>query len=227
MYIKQIGTGYQPAPATLTHTANGAVHEIINPTKQQYAAQGYFEVQEATPPEYDPRTHTATSTYTLTGGIWVQQWMLSEIPASACNELRAAKLAEINAACEEAIYAGVDVETTKGTEHFSLTANDQINIAFYEQQIAAGASHIPYHADGRLCRMFTAAEIRAVAEAAARHKVYHLTYCNHLRVYIAGLTDAAAIVEVTYGMMLSEELQGSLDGIMYLLGGNPPNEDDT
>ncbi|SDN15623.1 hypothetical protein [Acetanaerobacterium elongatum] len=132
---------------------------------------------------------------------------------------KAAKLTEINTACEQAITAGVDVTTTQGTEHFSLTANDQINIAFYEQQLSAGAAQVPYHADGALCRMFSADEIKDVAAAAARHKLYHITYCNHLRDYIKSLITIKEIDGVTYGMTLPEALQSNLTAILTAAGG--------
>lgn len=133
---------------------------------------------------------------------------------------REAKLAEINTACEQAIVAGVDVETTQGVERFALTPNDQINIAFYEQQVTGGAAQVPYHADGTLCRMFEAFEIIAVAAAAARHKVYHTTYCNHLRDYVSGLQSVEEIATVTYGMPLPEALQANFDAIMSAVGGS-------
>ncbi len=138
---------------------------------------------------------------------------------STLEGLREAKLAEINAACERTITAGVELETSQGIERFALTPNDQINIAFYEQQISAGASHVPYHADGKLCRMFAAAEITAVATAAAQWKVYHTTYCNHLRDHVKGLEVAEEIAAVTYGMELPDELKASFDAIIAALGG--------
>ena len=38
----------------------------------------------------------------------------------ALDEIRTDKLAELSASCNAAITAGMDVETTQGTEHFSL-----------------------------------------------------------------------------------------------------------
>ena len=42
--------------------------------------------------------------------------------------IRADKMAELSASCNAAITAGMDVETTQGTEHFSLQETDQINL---------------------------------------------------------------------------------------------------
>ena len=43
------------------------------------------------------------------------------------DELKTSKKSEVSAACEQTIARGVDVQLPGGVEHFSLTANDQIN----------------------------------------------------------------------------------------------------
>ena len=63
-------------------------------------------------------------------------------------------------------YTGTDTTTSKGTEHFSLTDNDQINLSNLVEQIKNGATQVPYHVDGQLCRMFTAEEMTGVYQAA-------------------------------------------------------------
>lgn len=126
------------------------------------------------------------------------------------------KLSEISATCQAAIHAGFDLETENGTEHFSLTAEDQINIQNLMMQVASGALAVPYHADNTPCRMFSAGEIMAVAEGAVRHKTYHTTYCNHLNVWIRRCTDAQELQDITYGTELPEDLAANMAA---LLGG--------
>ena len=91
------------------------------------------------------------------------------------EEIRADKLEELSASCNAAITAGMDVETTQGTEHFSLQETDQINLTTALSAVQSGAAGYPYHADGQLCRLFTAAEIQAIAAASVKHKLYHTT----------------------------------------------------
>lgn len=55
-------------------------------------------------------------------------WEAEHPDPVSLEEKRAAKHAEVSTASEAAIYAGMDVETTQGTEHFSLEKNDQINL---------------------------------------------------------------------------------------------------
>lgn len=140
-----------------------------------------------------------------------------EIEADRLPSLRAAKHAEISAASEAAIKAGMDVETTQGTEHFSLEETDQINLKTATDDVKAGAAFYPYHADGELCRIFTAAEINAIGEASKAHKLYHTTYCNHLFDWIRR-ADAAELAGITYGAELPEDLAAHMQEILTQVG---------
>lgn len=133
------------------------------------------------------------------------------------EEKRVAKHAEISAASEAAIKAGMDVETTQGTEHFSLEETDQINLKTATDDVKAGVAFYPYHADGELCRIFTAAEINAIGEASKAHKLYHTTYCNHLFDWIRR-ADAAELAGITYGAELPEDLAAHMQEILTQVG---------
>ena len=58
---------------------------------------------------------------------------------------RAAIRAVLSATCEQVITSGVDVELSTGTEHFSLTEKDQINLFGKQAQLAAGEEKLEYH----------------------------------------------------------------------------------
>lgn len=133
------------------------------------------------------------------------------------EDRRAAKHAEISAASEAAIKAGMDVETTQGTEHFSLEETDQINLKTATDDVKAGAAFYPYHADGELCRIFTAAEINAIGEASKAHKLYHTTYCNHLFDWIRR-ADAAELAGITYGAELPDDLAAHMQALLTQAG---------
>lgn len=132
------------------------------------------------------------------------------------NQLKEVKLQEINDACQNAIHAGIEVKTSQGDEHFSLTDEDQINIQNLALQIQSGQPHALYHADGKLCRPFNAEEVMALAEASTRFKTYQLTYCNHLRYYVKDLNIASEIQAAQYGMELPPDLA---EHMRQLLGG--------
>ena len=133
------------------------------------------------------------------------------------EDKRAAKTAAMSAACNAAITAGMDVTTTQGTEHFSLQETDQINLTAAVTAVQQGAAGYPYHADGELCRMFSAAEIGAVGQASIAHKLYHTTYCNHLFAWIRRAT-AAELAGITYGAELPDDLAASMQALLTQAG---------
>lgn len=108
------------------------------------------------------------------------------------------KLIALSTACNQAITNGMDVETTEGTEHFSLEETDQINLTTAVSAIEQGAKGYPYHADKKLCRMFTAGEIKSIAESATAHKLYNTTLCNHLLMLVRRATTTAELDKITY-----------------------------
>lgn len=112
--------------------------------------------------------------------------------------LRAAKETELSSACNSAITAGIDVETTQGTEHFALTETDQINLTTAYNAVLMGATGYPYHADGTMCRMFSADEIKAISEAGIAHIMYHTTLCNHLLTWARRAETIAEIEGISY-----------------------------
>lgn len=127
------------------------------------------------------------------------EYTIEEVPDDRpLDEIRADKLVELSAACNAAITAGMDVETTQGTEHFSLQETDQINLTTALSAVQSGASGYPYHADGQLCRLFTAAEIQAIAAASVKHKLYHTTLCNHLLTWARRAETREELSGITY-----------------------------
>lgn len=96
----------------------------------------------------------------------------------------------------------MDVETSQGLEHFSLQETDQINLTTATNAVQQGLTEYPYHADGQLCRMFTAEEILSIANAATKHKLYHTTLCNHLLTWVR----RAETKEELDGIIYSEEV---------------------
>jgi len=124
--------------------------------------------------------------------------------------LRSSKLAEMGGHCSAAIYYGVDVNG----EHYSLEETDQINLQNAYAAVQAGATGYPYHADGQLCRLHTAEEITAIANAATSHKLYHTTYCNHLNTWIKRATSAAELGGIYYGAALPDDLKANMEAII-------------
>ena len=96
------------------------------------------------------------------------------------------------------------------TEHFALTEHDQINLFGKQAQLAAGVEQLEYHADGKPCRYYSAADMQAIIEAAMFHVSYHTTYCNALNMWIAGCETAEDVQAIYYGADVPEEYQSEV-----------------
>jgi len=152
---------------------------------------------------------------------WRRAHCLADWPElMTLEERQGVKLAELSAACNATITAGMDVETSQGVEHFSLQETDQINLSTALSAIQAGAAGYPYHADKALCRLFTTEEIAALARAATAHKLYHTTYYNHLAAWVRRCETAEELGAVTYGAALPEDLAASMAAILEAAGGS-------
>ena len=139
----------------------------------------------------------------------------------ALDEIRTDKLAELSASCNAAITAGMDVETTQGTEHFSLQETDQINLTTALSAVQSGAAGYPYHADGQLCRLFTAAEIQAIAAASVKHKLYHTTLCNHLLIWARRAETKEELTGITYAADgMPEDLAANMAAVLAAAAGD-------
>ena len=137
------------------------------------------------------------------------------------DEIRADKLEELSSSCNAAITAGMDVETTQGTEHFSLQETDQINLTTALSAVQSGAAGYPYHADGQLCRLFTAAEIQAIAAASVKHKLYHTTMCNHLLTWARRAENKEELSGITYAADgMPEDLAVNMAAVLAAAAGD-------
>lgn len=125
------------------------------------------------------------------------------------------KAAELSEACHAAIVAGVDVTLSDGsTGHFAMEETDQINLTTAFNAVQQGATGYPYHADGQLCKMYPAADIIAISEAATAHKLYHTTYCNHLMAWARRAETVDELSGIIYGAELPEDLAANMAEVM-------------
>ena len=121
--------------------------------------------------------------------------------------IRSSKIKEMSYQCNKTIENGFNVETEDGTYHYSYTLEDQLNLMNLSAAIARGEEQLSYHADGELCRFYTAAEINEIISAGNAWKTYHTTYFNALKSYINSLETIEEISTITYGMELPEEFK--------------------
>ena len=120
--------------------------------------------------------------------------------------VREAKINEMSRACNRTIENGIDVEIEGEVHHFSLNTQDQLNLITLST-LTDTEEIIPYHADGEICKFYTAAEMKQIIAAATKFKIYHTTYYNALKAYIKSLNTIEDINAVYYGIELPEAFQ--------------------
>lgn len=129
--------------------------------------------------------------------------------------VRESKINEMKSDCNKTITHGFDIELSDvRTYHFSLTVQDQLNLITSAQMIASGSETIPYHADGELCRYYSAADMNAIIEKANLLKTYHVAYFNSLKSYIASLNDIEKISKISYGNAIPTKYQSEVYGAL-------------
>lgn len=122
------------------------------------------------------------------------------------EEVRKETVKSLNEATEQTIYAGVDVKTSYGDEHFSLTANDQANIGNIFNAVVMGVQEYPYHADGKECVIYPKADIVSLYVAMQTLITKLTTHGNLLKQYVNSCEDKDTVKAVT----LATELTGKL-----------------
>lgn len=134
-------------------------------------------------------------------------WDVNEAPAPyepTIDEVREQTINSLNEITEQTIYAGVDVTTTYGDEHFSLTANDQANIGNMFNAVIIGATEFPYHADGKECAVYPKADIVNIYVQMQTLITKLTTHCNLLRQFANSCEDKDTVKAIT----LATELEG-------------------
>ena len=128
---------------------------------------------------------------------------------------RETKIKFLSDTCHQLIANGIDV----GDDHYSLTNEDQINLSKLTTQAALMPNApIYYHADGKLCRLYTPEEMLMISQIGVGWVTYHTTYFNFARAYIESLNEFSAIVAFQYGMELPQELEAMMDEILSTTG---------
>ena len=132
-------------------------------------------------------------------------------PDYTLEYVREMKIAAMNAACNQAIINGFDLTLSDGaTYHFSMELTDQINLLSLSALLANGETQFPYHADGELCRMYSAVDFGAIVAAATNEKTWHTTYVNSLKSYINALETIPEVAAIQYGVYIPEEYQSDI-----------------
>ncbi|MGN6715300.1 hypothetical protein [Anaerocolumna jejuensis] len=121
------------------------------------------------------------------------------------EQMQIDKITEFSFICNKTIESGVNVTLDTELEHFSLTYYDQLQIKQQSDKVKDGATEVPYHADGKGCRMYTALEMATIATEAEKFVTYNTTYFNQSKQWIKGCTTKEEVNGITWGTPLPEE----------------------
>ena len=134
------------------------------------------------------------------------------------EEVKASKVAEMNATQQSVIQQGIDVTLTDGTvEHFTLTDHDQTSLMGLQTQVAQGAEQIPWHTSDTTehCKYYSNADMLLIVTAAMQYVTFHVTYFRDLRIYINAMDDKESVEAVTYGIVIPEEYRSEVLKDLY------------
>lgn len=139
------------------------------------------------------------------------------------KELEKAKENKINQMsedCSNAIYNGMDIKLSNGTEHFTLTDNDRLNILTLSTKLGFGALRVLWCRDSG-AKYYSALEAAAIISSLTGFEEYHMNYLRELKAYINSLTDIDEINTIEYGVSLPnnkksqilKKLEAALDSL--------------
>lgn len=151
-----------------------------------------------------------------------------EVPVGSLDYKKESVLEKMSMACQAAIESGVDVEVSTGTEHFSLDSTDQMNLTNMNILVAAGVSGYPYHADGKVCRVYNAEEITKIATAATQWVTANTTLNNSLVAWINRIETEEELNTVEYSVeALPEDLKKAYYEIVTQASSDSKTNDST
>lgn len=111
------------------------------------------------------------------------------------EEAKANKIFEIGNACKAAIITGVKV----GEEYYSYDSDSATNISNAVTLAAQTGMDVPYHANGKPCRLFTPEEITSIYIMEEQNLTHNTTYHNQLKLYVKSLESIEDVNKVEYG----------------------------
>ena len=129
------------------------------------------------------------------------------------EEVKEAKVSEMNSAQQQIVAYGCEVELTDGTkERFTLTTNDQLSLNALSVKTLEGMQIVPWHpADESVhCKFYSEEDMKKITDTCLNWVAYHVTYFRDLRIYIRSLQDKDAINAIQYGDDIPVEYQSTV-----------------
>ena len=107
--------------------------------------------------------------------------------------------------CKHKITSGFSTVLSDGNVYkFRLTPEDQINLLNLENQLRTDDSLFVYHSTGMPCKVFKREDVNKIVKQYRKHVLYHTTYFNVAKQYVASLKDVNKIKEFHYGTDITD-----------------------
>lgn len=147
------------------------------------------------------------------GSVYVEPEPEPEPYVPTLEEVQEAKVSEMNAAQQQIVAYGCEVELTDGTkERFTLTTNDQLSLNALSVKTLEGMQIVPWHpADESVhCKFYSEEDMKKITDTCMNWVAYHVTYFRDLRIYIRSLQDKDSINAIQYGDNIPTEYQSEV-----------------
>lgn len=155
---------------------------IFPPTTQQYIAAGYVDLSAPKKCEF------------------------------TLDEARLNKVSELSQICQSNIYSGQILELTDGSiDFFNYSEVNQINIssafnaAMLAYQKSGEKKSVPLYNAQNVCKLYSFEDISMLYISMQNYITYNLTLCHQLQDQVKGMTDVAAINEITFDAQCLDE----------------------
>lgn len=139
-------------------------------------------------------------------------------PEISLDEVKEAKVTEMNEIQQKLIAHGIDVTLSDGkSHHFSLSDHDQLSLMGLQTQVIAGSDKIPWHTSDMEtgCEYFSNSDMALITEKAMEFVTWHITYFINLRLYINSMLDRESVEAIYYGIYIPEEYQDDVMKDLY------------
>jgi hypothetical protein len=134
---------------------------------------------------------------------------------------------QIYSEMNNAILAGIDVETSYGQEHFSLNESDRVLLMGIYSMMQQGITAYPYHSisaesnSNNICTVYSDEDFGKIATAAFGFITFHESYANMLVQWLDRETDYNEVYKIQYGATLPDDLMDYLVMILASAGIGP------
>ena len=150
--------------------------------------------------------------YSDDGSVYVEP-VPKPIPEPTLDDIKAEKVAEMNAIQQQIIANGCEVQLADGSkETFTLTQNDQLSLNSLSVKVLEGMTFVPWHPadEDTPCRFYTEADMKTITDTCLNFVSWHVTWFRDLRRYIRSLTTKEDVEAITYDSYIPPEYQSEV-----------------